>query len=146
MADEVPVPLPIAAPVRVVPVQGLGHDMTLGLPIEQDCTVVAEGPGLFQDPPRRVPCEQATRQRVATQRPLDGPIRDDERDRLGQHALDDGAGERIAATGDQDHVDAGLERRQHRGDIVVGHPAAAVEQRAVDVDGDETNVDTGHVA
>ena len=101
VADPVPAPLPIAAPVRVVPVHALGDDMTFGLAVEQEHGGVAEGAGLFEHLPRGLPCQQATRQRVAIQRPLDGPIRDDQGDRLGQR-LDDRAGERKAATGDQD--------------------------------------------
>ena len=57
---------------------------------------------------------------------------------IGQE-VDDRAGEMKAAPGDERDLDAARRRLDQRVAMRVGQPAAAVEQRAVDVDGEKTD-------
>ena len=58
-------------------------------------------------------------------------------------SVDDRLREMKAAPGDQRDLDAARRRLDQRVTMRVGQPAAAVEQRAVDVDGEEADHRTG---
>ena len=57
----------------------------------------------------------------------------------GGSVIGDRPGERIAAPGDQRHVNAGRDRGVNRVAILVRQPPVAVEQRAVNVDANQSN-------
>jgi hypothetical protein len=87
--------------------------------------------------------EQVAVKGFASQRSGDGAIRADQPE-IKSQLLSDGQGKGVAASGDQDDLDALAMRAPERCKIGLGNLEFRIEQGAVYVDGDEAEASGGH--
>ena len=125
----------------MVPVHPLEDDLSfvdaVG-PIEDEGDAVLPGAGPLEDQPGGVAWEKPPHVCPPVLVLDERSVVDDERERKGQR-VGDRAGEMEASSGDERDLDAATRGFGQGVSMRVGNPAAAVEQRAVDVDGEQTN-------
>jgi len=120
------------------PVHGFEHDLAIGITIEDQRRQLAERPRGIEHGAGNLPIEQQPRDARSIHIALHGTVTDNQRDRRGKR-LRDRTGERIAAAGDEGDLNPRADRVVNGVDIGLRDLPACVEQRAVNVDGDESD-------
>ena len=138
LGDEIAIALEVRPAVRVADVQPLVHDLAGAGAVEDQRRRVAEVAGGIHNGPGNPGRQQVADQRLAVA-PLDQrSAAHDERERP-VNLLDDRPGEIEAPPRHERNLDAGIRGLPDRFAIRRRHLPAAVEKRAVDVQGDQAD-------
>ena len=120
------------------PVHPLEHDLALVGTIEHDRDAVLEMPRVGEDVARRVAGEEVSQHGATVGRFHDRAVVADQRER-DRKKRRDGLREVKAAAGDEHDLHAARDDVHERVAVGVRQRAAAIEQRPVDIDGQQPN-------
>jgi hypothetical protein len=138
LVDDLHVPRPIRRAGGVLPVHAARHDLTGGRPIEDDGRVGPVRSGALEHRTRHGCGQEARQQAIAIHVLDDRAVAHHE-----QHRQAESGGDRPCeverAARHERHLDTGGQGRRDRPAVVGRNLALAVEQRTVDVDGDEAD-------
>ena len=135
---ELPVPFVVPRALRMAPVDAVVQVLPRVGPIEDDGDARTPRAQRGQHGARGGARQQAARQRVAAGRLGQRAVAHDQDGVAGQLG-GDRQGVMIGAAGRQHHLQAGVDRPPHGAAVAPRQVAAAVEQGAVDVDGDQAD-------
>src|SRR5437660_6755923 len=136
--DERLVLLVVAAAVRVRPVHAFEDDLALVWPIEHDRHAVLVGARRLEELARHTAAQEIPHLGGAVRLLHERSVVDDERQRNRQQ-IRDRTREMKAAAGDERDLDAARNGGDDGVAVRLRKASAAVEQRAIDVDGEETD-------